>query len=90
MPSDPIRVLLHVPELLERIGPPYFLGGSLASSMLGEPRSTLDIDLAIVLRSADVPALLAALGPEFYVDEGAMRHAGLSRILARADIHEAS
>jgi len=50
----------------------------------------VDIDLAIVLRSADVPALLAALGPEFYVDEGAMRHAGLSRILARADIHEAS
>ncbi len=49
MPSDPIRVLLHV-----------------------------------------TPALLAALGPEFYVDEGAMRHAGLSRILAHGDIHEAS
>ena len=75
MSSDPIRVLLHVTELLERIGTPYFLGGSLASSMLGEPRSTVDIDLAIVLRSADVPALLAALGPEFYVDEGAMRQA---------------
>jgi len=89
VPSDPVCVLLHVTELLERIGAPYFLGGSLASSMLGEPRATVDIDLAIVLRSADVPALLAALGPEFYVDEGAMRHAGLSRILARADIHEA-
>lgn len=75
MPSDPIRLLLHVAEVLERIGTPYFLGGSLASSMLGEPRSTVDIDRAIVLRSADVPALLAALGPEFYVDEGAMRHA---------------
>jgi hypothetical protein len=73
--SDPIRVLLHVTELLDRIGTPYLLGGSLASSMLGEPRSTVDIDIAIVLRSADVPALLAALGPEFYVDEGAMRHA---------------
>jgi len=75
VPSDPIRVLLHVTELLERIGTPYLLGGSLASSMLGEPRSTVDIDIAIVLRSADVPALVAGLGSEFYVDEGAMRHA---------------
>jgi hypothetical protein len=73
--SDPIRVLLHVAALLERIGTPYFLGGSLASSLLGEPRSTVDIDLAIVLRSADVPALIAALGTEFYVDEGAAQDA---------------
>ena len=72
MPSDPSRVLLHVTELLERIGTPYFLGGSLASSMLGEPRSTVDIDIAIVLRSADVPVLVAGLGSEFYVDEGAV------------------
>ena len=72
MASDPVRVLLHVTELLERIGLPYFLGGSLASSMLGEPRSTVDIDVAIVLRSEDVPALLAALRPEYYVDEGAV------------------
>ena len=79
MPSDPIRVLLQVTELLERIGTPYFLGGSLASSMLGEPRSTVDIDIAIVLRSADVPALVAALGSEFYVDEGAVRDAVLRR-----------
>ena len=71
MPSDPIRVLLHVAELLDRIGTPYLLGGSLASSMLGEPRSTVDIDLAIVLRSADVAALVAGLGSEFYVDEDA-------------------
>jgi len=75
VPSDPIRVLLQVAELLDRIGTPYLLGGSLASSMLGEPRSTVDIDLAIVLRSVDVPALVAGLGSEFYVDEGAMRNA---------------
>lgn len=62
-------------ELLDRIGTPYFLGGSLASSLFGEPRATVDIDLAIVLRSADVSALVAALGPEFYVDEGAAREA---------------
>ena len=75
MPSDPVRVLLLVSELLERIGTPYLVGGSMASSLLGEPRSTVDIDVAVELRSADVPALLAALGSDYYVDEGAMRQA---------------
>jgi hypothetical protein len=75
VPSDPIRVLLHVTELLDRIGMPYFLGGSLASSMLGEPRSTVDIDLAIVLSGTEVPLLVASLGSEFTVDEGAVRQA---------------
>lgn len=75
MASDPVRVLLHVAALLDRIGTPYLLGGSLASSLLGEPRSTVDIDLAIALRSEDVPALVAALGAEFYVDEDAARDA---------------
>lgn len=75
MPSDPVRVLLHVTELLERIGIPYFLGGSLASSIHGEPRATVDIDLAIMLRTVDAAPLRAALGPDFYVDEGAMREA---------------
>lgn len=75
MPSDPVRVLLHVTEILDTIGVPYLLGGSLASSMLGEPRATVDIDVAVELRSAGVPALLAALGPEYYVDEGAIRQA---------------
>lgn len=75
MPSDPVRVLLCVTELLEHIGVPYFLGGSLASSILGEPRATVDIDLAIVLRTPEIASLLAALRPDFYVDEGAMREA---------------
>jgi hypothetical protein len=75
VPSDPVLVLLRVTELLERIGTPYFLGGSLASSLLGEPRSTLDIDLVVVLRSDEAPALVRELAPEFYVDEGAVRDA---------------
>ena len=54
---------------------PFMLTGSVAAAYHGAPRATVDIDVAIVLRAADVPALLAGLGPEFYVDEGAMRQA---------------
>jgi hypothetical protein len=68
---DPIRVLLRVAELLDQIDVPYLVGGSMASSMLGEPRSTVDIDMVVLLRRADVSKLIAAFGDEFYVDEGA-------------------
>lgn len=75
MASDPLRVLLRVAGLLDEIGVPYLVGGSMASSMLGEPRSTVDIDLAVHLRGADVGRLVSALQPEFYVDEEVARRA---------------
>ncbi len=63
MASDPVRVLLHVATLLDRIGTPYFLGGSLASSMLGEPRSSNTTRSA--LGRAPAPAQIAtAPAPE--------------------------
>ena len=45
-------MLLEVAGTLDRLGIEYLLGGSLASSVLGEPRSTVDIDLAVHLREA--------------------------------------
>ncbi len=87
MTSDPIRVLLRVAELLDQIDVPYLVGGSMASSMLGEPRSTVGIDMAVLLRGDDVTRLIAALGDEFYVDEGAARQAVLRRASFNA-IHQ--
>lgn len=46
----PFRVLLPVVELLRGLGVPYAVGGSLASSFFGEPRSTADIDILVELR----------------------------------------
>ena len=42
-PADPLQVALLVADALERCGLRYLLGGSLASSVSGEPRSTLDV-----------------------------------------------
>ena len=44
---DALDVAVLVGEALEAPGVRYFLGGSLASSMQGEPRSTNDIDLIV-------------------------------------------
>ena len=75
MVTDPLQVALQVAEALERCGLRYLVGGSLASSVSGEPRSTLDVDLVVAMTEADVEPLLATLGDQFYADAGAVRRA---------------
>lgn len=40
---DPIDVALRVVRVLEDLDVAYTIGGSIASSLAGEPRSTVDI-----------------------------------------------
>ena len=75
MPGGPIDLALRIAALLDSLEIPYVLGGSLASSLVGEPRTTLDLDFAIRLRSEDVAPLLAALGTEYYVSSEAVQSA---------------
>jgi len=72
---DPIQVALRVADALESRGLDYVVGGSLASSINGEPRSTLDIDLVVALSGEDVDPLLAELGDDFYSDSEALHRA---------------
>ncbi|HXV63282.1 MAG TPA: hypothetical protein VEK15_21465 [Vicinamibacteria bacterium] len=67
--SDVIAVTLRVVELLEELGVPYVIGGSLASSVHGTMRSTGDVDFVVDLKPEDVPPFVQALGDEFYVSE---------------------
>lgn len=76
---DVLDVAFLVAEALERTGVGYFLGGSLASSFQGEPRATNDIDLVVDLAEPQVAPLAAALGPDFDVDEEALRRAARER-----------
>jgi hypothetical protein len=66
--EDVIDVALQVAEALESVGATYFVGGSLASSLHGEPRATNDIDFVIDIALGKVGALAAALGDDFEVD----------------------
>ncbi len=75
MISDPISLALVVTDILNQLEISYLMGGSLASSLLGEPRSTQDIDLVVDLDLEKVPLLLDALQPRFYVSESAVREA---------------
>jgi hypothetical protein len=54
---------------LEKLGVPYLLTGSLATSAFGEPRFTHDIDVVVRLTLAQVPHLCAAFpAPDYYCD----------------------
>ena len=72
---DVIEVALRVAAAVEAVGGAYFVGGSLASSLQGEPRATNDIDLVIDLPLGRVGALVKELGPDFEVDAEQLREA---------------
>ena len=86
---DPIEVALLVTRVLDRLGVPHTIGGSIASAFAGEPRSTIDIDIVAALDASRVPALAAALSAEFYVDEAALNRA-VRTLSATNFVHHAS
>jgi hypothetical protein len=68
-PVDPLAVAAFVCAILDRLSIKYVIGGSVASSVLGEPRSTLDLDVMIDASEAEVRQLATALQGDFYVDQ---------------------
>ncbi len=77
--AEPILVTLEVTAALEQLGALYLVGGSLASSLHGIPRSTQDIDLLVELPGKHVDRLAELLEDRFYVDRDMMHDAVLRR-----------
>ncbi len=73
--TDLFQALLPVLKTFEGLSVEYYLGGSVASSAFGLPRTTLDVDLVAVLESGHVDALVAELADEFYVSAPMIRDA---------------
>jgi hypothetical protein len=73
--GDVLDVALLVAKALDAVGADYFVGGSVASSLQGEPRATNDIDIVVSLSARTVPAFAEALGTDFQVDQEMLRDA---------------
>lgn len=73
--ADPLSIAIDAGARLDALGVPWVTAGSLASSVHGEPRSTMDVDMVIGLRGNQVAALARALGADYYVDADVMRAA---------------
>jgi hypothetical protein len=72
---DLVAALLPVIEALDSLGVRYYVGGSVASSIHGVPRASIDADLVAELGAEHVAPLAARLSAAFYLDEGRMRDA---------------
>ena len=83
---------MQIAAVLDDLEIPYVLGGSLASSLVGEPRSTADVDVAISVGEAGLAALLEAVRDEFYVSAeaaaDAMRDRGAFNIIHLASMQK--
>ena len=66
-PEQGFQVVLEVARVLGRLGVSYAVGGSLASSLHGIPRSSQDGDLVADLRAEHVQPFLSAITDLFYV-----------------------
>jgi len=75
MQGEATRITLLVAQTLEQLGIPYAIGGSLASSLHGVMRATLDVDIVADMRLEHVAPLVAVLSKEFYADDEMMRGA---------------
>ena len=56
-------------EILDALAVPYLIGSSVASSILGEPRATLDVDIVADLQVFHVQSLVEVMTGEFFINE---------------------
>ena len=75
MATQSFSALLAVVEAFEALGIEYVVGGSVASSIFGEPRSTADVDILAVLFGRHVESVVKHLESAFYIDASAIREA---------------
>lgn len=69
MQNEPLEVTLKVTGILEKLGVPYLIGGSLASTLYGMVRTTQDADIVAEMRFEHIQPFVSALRDEFYVDD---------------------
>ncbi len=71
--------VLPVIHVLKALGVRHYVGGSLASSIHGVPRSTLDVDIVADLGPEHVDSFVQQLGSAYYLSEEAIRVAVCER-----------
>ena len=73
--DESVTVTLRIAAEMERLGIDYFVGGSVASSVHGRPRTTDDIDVVAAIAGPHVDAFARGLGDDFFVDADMIRDA---------------
>jgi hypothetical protein len=69
MQNEPLEVTLKVTGVFEKLGVPYLISGSLASTLYGMVRNTQDADIVAEMRLEHLQPFVSALQDEFYLDD---------------------
>jgi len=72
---DILLALEPVVEAFENLGIDYYIGGSVASSVYGIARATLDVDLVANIEHSQVHSLFESLKSTYYIDENTIQDA---------------
>ena len=67
MQNEPIEVTLKVTGVLEKLGIPYLIGGSLASTLYGMVRTTQDSDIITEMHIDRIRPFISVLENEFFI-----------------------
>jgi hypothetical protein len=73
--SDLVAALSPVVEVFDALRIPYYLGGSVASSVHGIARASLDADVVADIQPSHVDTLVAAVEGAYYVPSDRLRAA---------------
>ncbi|MEW6184222.1 MAG: hypothetical protein AB1585_00620 [Thermodesulfobacteriota bacterium] len=73
--AEPLQITTRLVQEFEKLGIPYLVGGSLASSLHGIPRATNDVDLVADIKQEHISSLVGALEAEFYIDGETIKEA---------------
>ena len=71
----PYQLARRVGDVLDTLGVPWAVGGSLASSVYGMPRSTADVDLVAAFGRDNIDEAVRRFEPMGYVDRDVARAA---------------
>jgi hypothetical protein len=72
---DILQAIQPVTAAFEKLSIPYYIGGSIASSIYGIARATMDVDIIVDMQTHHISALKQLLEKEYYIDENMIRQA---------------
>ncbi|MCD6116385.1 hypothetical protein J7K93_05180 [bacterium] len=73
--SEILSALQPVVNALEKLSIPYYIGGSIASSVYGIARATMDIDIVADIKICHISLLKKELEELYYIDEEMVKEA---------------
>jgi hypothetical protein len=74
-PPDILNALTPVTKAFDQLSIQYYIGGSVASSIYGMARATMDVDIVADIREFHIARLKQLLEEEYYIDEDMIKGA---------------